>query len=82
MQRSPGIDGVSNDILKNSKLVIAPMLCNLFNKVLEDGVYPDDWCKAIIVPVYKKRETSDPNNYRGISLLSCISKLLSTILNN
>ena len=82
VQKSPGIDGVSNDILKNSKLVIAPMLCHLFNKVLEVGVYPVDWCKAIIVPVYKKRETSDPNNYRGISLLSCISKLLSKILNN
>ena len=81
MQKSPGIDGVSNDILKNSKLVIAPMLCHLFNKVLEVGVYPDDWCKAITVPVYKKGETSDPNNYRGISLLSCISKLLSKILN-
>ena len=58
------------------------MLCHLFNKVLEVGVYPDDWCKAIIVPVYKKGETSDPNNYRGISLLSCISKLLSKTLNN
>ena len=82
VQKSPGIDGVSNDILKNSKLVIAPMLCHLFNKVLEVGVYPDDWCKAIIVPVYKKGDTSDPNNYRGISLLSCISKLLGKILNN
>ena len=82
VQKSPGIDGVSNDILKNSKLVIAPMLCHLFNKVLEVGVYPVDWCKAIIVPVYKKGETSDPNNYRGISLLSCISKLMSKILNN
>ena len=34
VQKSPGIDDVSNDILKNSKLVIAPMLCHLFNKVL------------------------------------------------
>ena len=58
------------------------MLCHLFNKVLEVGVCPVDWCKAIIVPVYEKGETSDPNNYRGISLLSCISKLLSKILNN
>ena len=50
---------------------IAPMLSHLFNKVLEVGVYPDDWCKAVIVPVCKKGATSDPNNYRRISLLSC-----------
>ena len=47
VQNSPGIDGVSNYIFKKSKLVIAPMLCNLFNKVLEVGVYQGDWCKAL-----------------------------------
>ena len=30
------------------------MLCHLFNKVLEVGVYPVDWCKAIIVPVVSR----------------------------
>ena len=34
-----------------------------------------------LIPVHKKGEYSDPNNYRGISLISCIAKLFTTILN-
>jgi hypothetical protein len=79
--KAPGIDGIDNDILKKSKLVIAPMLCSLFNKLLEKGCYPEEWCSAIIVPIYKKGDVRDANNYRGVSLLSCISKLFTKVLN-
>ena len=41
-KKAPGIDGITNGILKNTKLVIVPMLCSLFNKILEDGSYPDE----------------------------------------
>ena len=37
--------------------------------------------RCIIVPIHKKGNTSDPNNYRGISLVSCFAKLFNTILN-
>ena len=43
VQRSPEIDDVNNNILKKSKLVITPMLCNLFNKVLKVSINPDDY---------------------------------------
>ena len=48
----------------------------------DDGSYPNKWCSAIIYPVHKKGDVKIPNNYRGISLLSCISKLFTTIVNN
>ena len=44
VQRSPEINDVNSNILKKSKLVIAPMLCNLFNKVLKVSINPDDQC--------------------------------------
>ena len=43
--------------------------------------FPSYWTRCIIVPIHKKGNTSDPNNYRGISLVSCFAKLFNTILN-
>ena len=41
---------------------------------------PEQWKESIIVPIHKKGDKTDCNNYRGISLLSTISKILSYIL--
>jgi hypothetical protein len=41
---------------------------------------PDHWKEAVIVPIYKKSDEIDSNNYRGISLLSISYKILSNML--
>ena len=41
---------------------------------------PDEWKESIIVPIYKKEDKTDCNNYRGISLLPTTYKVLSNIL--
>ena len=79
--KAPGLDGITNECLKKGKVFISPLLCNLFNKILESGTYPDSWCNACIVPIHKNGSTEDPDNYRGISLLSCISKIFTKIIN-
>ena len=44
-----------------------------FNKVLMSGEMPEDWLIGMIVPIYKnKGARNDANNYRGITLLSCL----------
>ena len=80
--KSPGIDGINNECLKQCSNVITPLLCTLFNKILESGVFPDSWCEAIIVPIYKNGSIEMPSNYRGIALLSCLSKIFTKIVNN
>ena len=80
--KAPGLDSITNECIKNSRVFISPLLCQLFNKILEEGVYPDPWCEALIVPIYKNGNHDDPGNYRGIALLSCISKIFTKILNN
>jgi hypothetical protein len=50
--------------------------------VLESGIVPDDWCMGMIKPLFKnKGSKDDPDNYRGITLLSCISKLFTAMIN-
>ena len=65
---------VSSDILVDS-------LDLLFNYILDTGDFRSYWTKCIIVSIHKKFIASDPNNYRGISLVSYFAKLVNTILN-
>ena len=54
----------------------------LFNKILDTGIMPTVWLIGLIVPLYKNQgDIQDINNYRGITLLSCIGKLFTSILN-
>ncbi len=57
-----------------------PALCDLFNKSLRTGVVPRDWKLANVVHVFKKGEKEHVENYRPISLLSLISKVLECCL--
>ena len=45
------------------------------------GAYPDQWSTGVIVPIYKKGDTNDPTNYRGITLTGAMSKLFTFMLN-
>jgi hypothetical protein len=48
--------------------------------ILNKEELPDQWKESIIVPVHKKGDKTDCSNYRGISLLSTLYKILSNIL--
>ena len=81
--KSPGLDGILNEFIKYSFPVIGETLTCLFNIVLNTGHIPEEWCVGVIVPIYKnKGQKSDPDNYRGITLLSCIGKLFTAALNH
>ena len=57
------------------------IILKLFNLILNGGDILPDWVIAYIVPIHKSGSKADPSNYRGISLLSCLSKLFLAILN-
>ena len=61
---------------------MSPLLTQLFNIILDKACIPEVWCKGIILPIYKKKgDINDPDNYRGITILSCLGKLFTSILN-
>ena len=51
-------------------------LTHIFNRVIETGYIPNDWKKARIMPIYKGDSKLDPVNYRPISVLSTIAKVI------
>jgi hypothetical protein len=68
-------------MLKLTDNTAVTFLKKLFNVMFESSIYPEEWTKAIIVPILKKGDPNLPTNYRGISLLSLISKCYTFILN-
>ncbi|CAG4976084.1 unnamed protein product [Parnassius apollo] len=73
--KAAGYDRVSLEMLRAGKGVVAGLLYTLFNLCWELKRVPDDWCKAVIVPMYKgKGSQQDCKNYRGISLLSIVER--------
>jgi sorting nexin-29 len=63
--------------MNDDELRVMYQLCN---RIWTDEVFPDEWKKAIIVPLHKKKDKLDCNNYRGISLLCHSSKIFTSIL--
>ena len=80
--KSTGYDKIPSEVLKFP--IIIDVLHSLFNLCFDTGILPSVWRKAMISPV-PKDSTKDkrvPLNYRGISLLSVIGKMYSSVLNN
>ncbi|XP_077869437.1 uncharacterized protein LOC144360963, partial [Saccoglossus kowalevskii] len=79
--KSAGPDMIIPEFLKYSCDLTVPLIHTLFNSIFNTGHFPQGWSRGVIVPVYKKNNTRDPNNYRAISLLSVFSKIFTGILN-
>jgi hypothetical protein len=79
--KASGFDCIPNNVLKNKdfKMLLYNMFCKFFNV----GILPSVWLKALITPIPKggNKDPFVPLHYRGISLLSCVCKVYSSILN-
>ena len=80
ISKATGPDGISNAILKRTADAIARPLCILFNKSLAWGKFPSDWKIAHLTPIFKSNNKQDHTNYRPISLLSNIGKILERLV--
>ena len=79
-KKSCGIDGISNDIIKKLASEIKLPLSIAINKSLLTGNVPDILKIAKIVPIYKAKDKQSLTNYRPISLLPNISKILEKVV--
>ena len=75
--KAPGI----NEMFVKCENIFLPILSKLFNHILSTGLYPEEWSKGIVVPMYKKCDGSDAGNYRPITLINHLAKLFTSVLN-
>lgn len=79
--KSAGEDNILNEFLINSSLTVKIFILILFNKLLDLEYFPKIWATGKKTPVFKKGDNTDPNNYRGITILSCLCKLFTKVMN-
>ena len=78
---SSGHDGVSSKLVKDLKYSLAfPLLSIIINNSLAKGLVPNMAKLAKIIPIYKAKDKKNISNYRPISLLTVISKVLEKVV--
>ena len=73
--KAAGLDNIIGYLLKSAAHVIAALLIYIYNLSLSSIVFPNDWKKAKIMPVFKSGSRRLIENYRPISLLSILAKI-------
>lgn len=79
-RKSPGHDNISPKILKACEPFIKSTLTSPYNFSIETATYPSNLKIAKVFALYKKKSMYLPENYRPISLLSCIDKIFENLL--
>ena len=73
---STGIDSINNKIVKVCHEQLSYPMTLVINKSIEEQIVPTAYKKAKIVPLFKKGAANECGNYRPVSLLSALSKIL------
>jgi sorting nexin-29 len=78
--KSPGTDNIPAELIEAGGETLYSEIHRLIRCIWNKEELTQQWKESIIVPIYKKGDKTDCNNYQGISLLSTAYKILSNIL--
>ena len=78
--KSAGASGILPEMLKRGGPDLTAKLVELFGDVWRAGVVPQEWVDATLVPIPKKGDLSRCDNWRGISLLDVVGKVLASVI--
>ena len=80
ISKSTGLDGIGPRLLKLSSGVITKSITLIVRKCIETGIFPLIWKQAKVTPLYKSGSKDEINNYRPISILPTLSKLVEKFI--
>lgn len=78
--KAPGFDGIPVEFYKNGTEQLKNYLLLYFNRLYNESHVPNNLNKAVIFAIYKSGDVNQPENYRGISILSSLRKIFTSIL--
>ncbi|XP_072395185.1 trypsin-like [Diabrotica undecimpunctata] len=81
-RKSPGEDRIPNELLKYGLPDLTKQLLKLIQKILEQNRMPQKWRSSILIPLFKKSNKTDPENYRGIILYMSTHFILEMLVCN
>ena len=82
IRKAFGLDGINGRFLTAGASVIARLLTHIFRLSLQHGCVPSEWKLGKITPVHKSGTVHDPNQYRQISVISCVMKIFERIVHD
>ena len=77
---APGADGISYMLIKQGGFYLAAVLADFYQYCFDTSQTPKDWRTACVIPVFKKGDRTDAANYRPVSLLSALSKVMESVV--
>lgn len=82
--KAPGSDEITNQALQAGGLALAQAITSIANSCLQLGLYPSSWkvAQTAILRKPNKPDYADPSAYRPIALLSCLSKVVESVIAN
>lgn len=80
---APGVNKVSNKILKLLDGNHLDKICELMNSVMDNQVFPESWKIIKVIPILKPNKSPDSvQNYRPIALINTFTKLFNKLIKN
>lgn len=76
ISKATGLDCIGPRLLKMSQNIICSSITVIINKSLNQGIFPTEWKNAKVNPIYKSGPKDEVNNYRPISVLPTLSKII------
>ena len=82
VSKATGSGRVGVKLIKAGAKAIAPSLSKLFNLCFSTATFPQIWKTAEVVPLFKNGDRTKADNYRPISILPVISKIIERHVHN
>ena len=78
--KATGLDMISARLVRECVDLICIPICNIFNQLIIQGIFPDDWKCTRVTLLFKLGDRNDVNNYRPISVISVVAKVFERIV--